>query len=186
MKIIRNQRGFIFLEFVMALPLLILLLYALGTLTLYTAKIAREQVADYVLETEAQYVIDKITEDARAAYSVKINHVSQNIEEIILVYHTIQKKDQTFYDVFTQRRYTVSSPNNFFCVYAERLENGPLVNSITGDNSYGKTFVKQLDFEIEDKILFITLEMQSVVTEQKVKFKTAVYMPAYGEDIYAE
>ena len=91
MKFIKNQCGFVFIEFVIALPLLILLLYALGTLTLTTAKIAREQVQDYVLETEAQEIIDRITQDARAAYSVEIKS-TENLETVIFKCHSIASK----------------------------------------------------------------------------------------------
>lgn len=175
----KDERGFVFIEFVIALPLLILLLYALGTLTFQTAKIAREQVADYVLETEAQYVIDRITQEARAAYDVEITHKFTNLEQIILYFNANTLKSPVG-DAYGRRRYTPYSPQGgYFCVYAQRTTGNEITSPITGQNDYGKTFVSKMKFKIKNKVLYITLEMQSLVTKQKVKFDTAVYMPAY-------
>ena len=186
MKIKLNERGFILAEFVIALPLLILLLYALVTLTLTAAKIAREQVADYVLETEAQEVIDRITADARAAQAVTVKKVAayssgQEFYEIMFVYSTIDNMKVTDYpkhylrEVLDTRRYTVDN----YHIISKRVEDNYNFNPITGGNFYGDTTVTQFEFaEIAKNVLHITLEMQSLVTNQKVKFSTAVYMPA--------
>ena len=200
MKFKLDERGFVLAEFAIALPLLILLLYALGMLTVSGLKIAREQVADYALETEAQYVIDRITKDARAAHAVKItNSDHNNAEEIFFVYHTLSKKFEGNHpkiwakDVLDQRRYTVHSPNNtnsttkFFQVYAERQESGETSNPITGEISFGKTFVAELKFDeskLHDKILHIKFKLQRADLKQAVEFNTSVYMPACKKIIY--
>lgn len=183
MKFKLNERGFIIAEFVIALPLLILLLYALGTLTLTTARIAREQVADYVLETESQEVIDRITRDARAAQTVKANPIlgSSNLYEIIFEYSTLDIGKAVNYpkqyrrEVIDTRRYTVDN----FHVIAKRVEDNYNSNPITGGSSYGDTKVTTFKFTgLAKNVLHITLEMESLVTNQKVKFTTAVYIPA--------
>lgn len=184
-----NQRGFVLVEFVIALPVLIFLLYALGTLTLTTAKIAREQVADYTLETEAQEIIDRITADARAAYSVKIN-TRNTFDEIIFICHTNAqgKNFSTLIDELDQRIYMVASASGKpFHVYFKNQDTDAHNNPLTGENSFGNTFVTKLEFSKEflpQKILHITFEMQSLRRNQKVKFSTAVYMPACKEIIY--
>ena len=183
MKFKLNERGFILAEFVMAVPILILLLYVLGTLTLKTARIAREQVADYVLETEAQEVIDRITRDARAAQTVKVSPIvgSSDLYEIIFEYSTLDVGQAVNYpqkyrrEVIDTRRYTVDN----FHVIAKRVQDNYNSNPITGGNSYGDTKVTKLKFtEPAKNVLHITLEIESLVTNQKVKFTTAVYMPA--------
>ena len=176
-----NQRGFVFVEFVIALPLLIFLLYSLGTLTFKTMKIAREQVADYVLETEAQEVIDRITADARAAKFVEIKEF-YDFDEVIFICHTNDADKYDFYDVLDKRIYRIQDQ-----VYFNHKEDETPNNPITGRNSFGGTTVTDFQFPkkfLEKKILYITLEMQSKVTKQKVKFSTAVYMPACEEIIY--
>lgn len=195
MKFKLNQRGFIFMEFAMALPLLILLLYALGTLILNAAKIAREQVADYVLETEAQEVIDRITQDAHAAYSVEIKKssagINSDLENIFFKCDSLTNTKEgigidgeyiEYYKrVIDPRFYVVdnaeTTDDKLFHVYFKRQESEP-TTPITGGNSYGKTFVTQMKFSvIAPKVLHITFEMQSAKRTQKVKFSTAVYMP---------
>ena len=227
MKFKLNQRGFILAEFIIALPLLILLLYALGTLTLNSWKIAREQVADYVLETEAQEVIDRITQDARAAYSVEIKTatgLNTNLENIFFKCHALDSilegdtfrinvekyyqyrkvdeenfkltKDEEFKpynrqyrkEILDPRIYAIhTAPSGYYHVYFKRQDDNNYSSPITGENSYGNTFVTQMKFSkefLEKKILHITFEMQSANRKQKVKFTTAVYMPACEEIIY--
>ena len=184
MKIKLNERGFILAEFLIALPLLILLLYALVTLIIHTSKIAREQVADYVLETEAQEVLDRITADARTAYLIEIEKatgLNPDLENLILICHNKYKEDNstTLTDNLAKRVYAVySADGKPFHVYSERQEK-IFRNPITGGNFYGDTIVRQLKYYFvpEKKVLHITLEMESDVTKQKVKFTTAVYMP---------
>lgn len=227
MKLKLNQRGFILAEFVMALPLLILLLYALGTLTLNSWKIARKQVADYVLETEAQEIIDRITQDARAAYSVEIKKstgLNSNLENIFFKCHaldniwegdTFKINDEKYYqyrkvdeekfkltedeefkpynrqyrkEILEPRIYAIhTAPSGLYHVYFKRQDDNNFSSPIIGENSFGNTYVTQMKFSKEflsKKILHITFEMQSVNHEQKVKFTTAVYMPACEEIIY--
>ncbi len=180
-----NQRGFVFAEFVIALPLLILLLYTLGTLTLKTMKIAREQVADYTLETEAQEVIDRITTDARAAHSVEIKNWNF-AERVKFICHVNNPDRDYLYDILDTRIYAVDSPDGgFFCVYFKHQDNELHRNPITGKNSFGNNFVTELSFYvIAPKVLHVTVEMESIVTHRRVKFSTAVYMPACKKIYY--
>ena len=174
-----NQRGFVLIEFVIALPLLILLLYALGTMTLQSAKMAREQVADYVLETEAQEVIDRITADARTAHSVEIKKF-QDFDEVIFICHSNKPDRDNIYDVLDTKIYRALGS-----VYFNHKEDDTPNNPITGKNSFGDTAVTNLKFSVPaPKLLHITLEMKSYNHNQKVKFSTAVYMPACEEIIY--
>ena len=198
MKEIKNQRGFALIEFAIALPLLIFLLYALGSVSLSAWKISREQVADYVLETEAQEIIDRITADARAAYLVKINKETsiKNFDTVIFICHTnkVGTNDDinSFYNTYSQRIYSVDNATGKpFHIYFNRQENlkprNRRNNPLTGDNSYGDTVVQELSFSenlLSKKILHVTLELQSMRTNQSVKFSTAVFMPACEEIIY--
>ena len=69
-KNIQNEKGFVLAEFVIALPLLILLIYTLANIFLNATKYAEKQAADYVLEEEAQEILERIKKDARAASEV--------------------------------------------------------------------------------------------------------------------
>lgn len=195
MKFRLTERGIVLAEFAIALPLLILLLGSLGIVTLNALKIAREQIADYALETEAQYVMDRITSDARATHKIEIGFSYAAIEKIEFTYHAISTKKigvgesgaESYVDVLDRRVYVVNKTNRF--MNAKRKDDGSATNPITGGNSYGKTFVTQFSFDknkLYDKILHVTLELQNSVTEQKVKFSTSVYMPACKKIIYHE
>ena len=176
-----NQRGFVLVEFVIALPILILLLSSLVTLTLTAAKIAREQVADYVLETEAQEILDRITADAKAARSVEIGEYF-DFEKIIFICHENRPDKVYIYDILDRKIYRALGS-----IYFNHKEDETPNNPVTGKNSFGNTIVTDLNFSgdfLPKKVLHITLEMQSEVTKQKVKFSTAVYMPACEKIIY--
>ena len=181
------KKGFVLVEFVIALPMLILLIYALGNMTYKIFNLAKNQAADYVLEVEAQEILSQITNDARAAYSVKIKH-----QEIFFNYHAIANNQSADYfknnfnskiedlvDLIYTSRYVVrATETHDKYIYRERKEDGPVVNPISGGNFFGDTIVSELTFKRDKKILHITLELQSVVTKHKLKINTAVFMPA--------
>ena len=193
MKFRLSERGIVLAEFAIALPLLILLLGALGIVTLNALKIAREQVADYALETEAQYVMYRVTSDARAAHRVEITSFDSGRDEIYLIYHAVSPNiiGVKFYDgenfidsveshidILDRRFYLIG---NNFSINAKRHDDNILTNPITGGNSYGSTIVTQFKFDedkLSGKILHVTLELQNSVTNQKVRLCTSVYMPA--------
>ena len=184
-----DERGFVLAEFAIALPLLILLLYSLGIVTMTGLKIAREQVADYALETEAQYVVDRITADARTAQSVQIKKAN-GFDEITVVdgkYYQHREIDGFYFEsrrydknILDPRIYRIDSAGNGFHVYFKRSDDASHNNPITGDNTYGNHFITafKVDREkLERKILHLTIAMKSNVTKQVVEFNTAVYMP---------
>ena len=190
-----DERGFVLAEFAIALPLLILLLCALGTVTLTGLKIAREQVADYALETEAQYVVDRITADARAAQSVQIKKAN-GFDEIIFYCHGLggSYKDnlkingaepkylQYVQDVLDPRIYRVDNRDGaFFHVYFKHSDDNYHTSPLTGDSTFGDHYVTKFEVDrdkLNQKIFHFTIAMKSNVTKQVVEFNTAVYMPA--------
>lgn len=181
------KNGFVLAEFVIALPLLILLLLPLGKMTFQLFQSAKIQVADYVLETDAQRVLERITEDARAAKSVEVKRVTGDSQmyEIFFRYYVPNDRTPSMIAVKAARRYTVGATQTHgYHVYAERQKDGSKVNPISGGNFFGDTTVTQLKFsELSENVLHITLEMQSVTTDRKIKLDTAVFMSACEEKI---
>lgn len=190
MKFRLGERGIIMAEFAIALPLLILLLGALGLVTLKALKIAREQVADYVLETEAQYVMDRITADARVAHFAKIKS-ARGFDEIIFLCSGIgayerddvkiagEEKSMYYYkNVLDPRIYKIDNrEGGVFCVYFKHSDDATHTSPLTGENSYGRTYITKFKFTRNEKILHITLGMKSIATNKKVELSTAVFMP---------
>lgn len=184
---IKNQRGFVLIEFVIALPLLILLIYSLTQMIIQTSRIIKNQVADYVLQNEAHEILEQITRDARAACSVEYAGNVKN-ETIIFVFHALtQNSTVPTADVRDTRRYIRHSKNYtepIYHLYAQRQQT--VTAPISGNNFLSDTSIEKLEFSTHasegiGKILHISLEIKSMETERKFKVNTSVFMPACEE-----
>ena len=188
----KSERGFVLIEFVIALPLMILLLYGLGETTLKIFSTAKNHAADYVLEVEAQDTLTRITNDLRAADYVKVSRAMNTapIYKIEITYFVLEKVSDTrlqdtdsklwINKIFKDTRiYTVTKTSEHGAyVYAQR-QNKVKSSPITGGNFFGDTVVTELKYsKLDEKVLRVELEMQSLVTERKIKVSTAVFMPA--------
>jgi hypothetical protein len=201
-KKIRNG-GFVLVEFAIALPLLILLMYGLAIVSMKIFSLGKEQLADYVLEAEAQYVMELITREARVAKEVEIHNENNKIK---IVYHavddwydskdngyyheTLKNDNGAYYQIFGARDILetqfifpyLKEGREYPNLYAQRQEDFH-TSPITGENSFGDTQLVSLKYDLDEskKILHIKLEMESLVTGHKIKIATAVFMPNYGE-----
>lgn len=172
--------GFVFVELAISLPLIILLMYGLATVGLKIFELSRNQLADYVLEEEAHYLMERITHQARAAKSVEAFN-SRNKAKFF--YHTSDKGNiaLTIDDVWETQWYIAHQKkgSRALNINAKRQDDGIYLNPITGDNSFGETTLVNLEFsELNENVLHITLEMKSLVTGRKLKLSTAVFMPS--------
>ena len=198
----KRSGGFIVLEFAIALPLLILVMYGLAIVSVKIFLLGKAQLADYALEAEARYVMELITQKARAAKEVKIY---ENANKIKIVYHavddwnknneyyseTLGNNETGYYQIYGARdvletQYIFSRRNSsedYLKLYAERQESS-YSNPITGENFFGKTHLISLKYELDaqKKILHIKLEMGSLTTPHKIKIATAVFMPSYEKE----
>lgn len=168
---IKRSGGFVFAEFAIALPLLILLFYGLATVGLKIFYLGRIQLADYVLEEEVHDVLSRMIYDARAAKSVNL---TKPLPSANFTYRTILdggiKVDEE------PRVYILKNGK----IYYERVFTLNPRNPITGDNYFGETRVTEFNCRPDDadkKLLHITLELQSEISGHKIKISTAVYMP---------
>lgn len=187
----RRSGGFVLIEFAIALPLLILVAYGLTSVGVKIFQVGRNQLADYVLESEARYVMERITQQARVAREVtNIEESIKDVEMIKFVYHTAVEDTvnqiENIADVRETQLYVpriVLDKTEEVCVSlnAKRIDVDPLTNPITGGNSFGDTKINLLKYNLdkEKKILHIALEMESLVTKHKIKINTAVFMPGY-------
>lgn len=187
-----NSGGFVVAEFAIALPLLILLMYGLATVSVKIFSLGKGQLADYVLEAEAQYAMEQIRQAARTAREVEISPGGGWVK---FVYHVVKDKNQTggtslngHYlfinnDVLETQYFMLyaKSGRTSQNLYAKRQDDGRYNNPITGENYFGDTKVNYLKCEVDEakKILHVSLEMESLVTERKIKLDTAVYMSSY-------
>ena len=179
---IKNQRGFVLIEFVIALPLVALLIYALAQMITQLPKFSTSQAADYALENDAHEILTQITRDARAATYAKVRRAVGNEElyEIFFYYSVLSTTSGQIVNLKTPHRFTVGATETHgYQVYAERLEDGAKRNPISGGNFFADTTVTKLKFsQPSEKVLHITLEVQSISTNRKFKVSTSVFMPA--------
>ena len=179
---IKNQRGFVLIEFIIALPLVALLIYALAQMIIQLPKFSTSQAADYALENDAHEILTQITRDARTATYAKVRRAVGNEElyEIFFYYSVLSETSGQIVNLKTPHRFTVGATKTHgYQVYAERLEDGAKVNPISGGNFLADTTVTQLKFsQPSEKVLHITLELQSVETGRKFRLNTSVFMPA--------
>ena len=181
--------GFVFVEFAIALPLLILLMYGLTIVGLKIFDVGKDQLADYVLEEEVHDVLSRMIYDARAARSVKIEN---NVSRVTFTYGTIKEVivsggGRENGDVIANRE----EPRVYKLIGTLKQEGSKIdykrqvegdKNPITGDNYFGETRIMQFKFKkLAENVLHVTLEMQSEVTGHKIKISTAVYMPGCKE-----
>lgn len=197
-KKIRNG-GFVLVEFAIALPLLILVMYGLAIVSMKIFLLGKEQLADYVLEAEAQYVMERIIHLTRAAKEIVAYNKHNKIK---IVYHavddwkegdgyffeTLKDAENKKYYLFGDRdvletQFIFPYPKegrNYSNLYATRRDDtGAPSNPITGENFFGETKLNSLQFsELNKNVLRIELEMESLMTGHKIKIATAVFMPS--------
>ena len=172
-----------FVELAISLPLIILLMYGLATVGLRIFELSKNQLADYVLEEEAHYLLERITHQARAAKSVNATNSLNTVE---FFFHTsaedtLVHEELTIDDVCETQWYMPhrKKGSQAVTVNAKRQDDDSRLNPITGDNSFGETTLVKLKFsELNENVLHITLEMKSLVTGRNLKLSTAVFMPA--------
>lgn len=192
--------GFVLAEFAIALPLLILLGSALAFVGIKIFEVGKSQLADYTLETDAQYIIEQITRESRTAKEVEITDVADKIQQLKIVYKTVGEhtgknnidemifgNDYPLYriaDVWETRFFIphkVTGEENFK-LYSKRKDDENITTPIAGNNTIGETKINRLQYKLyeDKKILHVMLELESLVTGRKIKLSTAVFMPSYG------
>ncbi len=181
----RRDGGFVLIEFAIALPLLILIAWGLASVTAKIFYLSKNQLADYVLETEAQYVIERVTQRARAASSITVEREEKynlKIDKIELKYRAVnddpENANLNVADVLERQIFVVDNKK----LHAKRIDDGASTSPITGDNYFGGTQINlfHCDLNETEKILHVTLEMESLISGHKIKINTAVFMPGYG------
>ena len=190
------------IEFAVALPLLILVVYGLAIVSVKIFSLDKKQLADYVLEAEARYVMELITQKARVAKEIEIDSSRNKIKIVYRAvddwkvgngYYSNQFKDDenNDYHLFgdrdvleTQYLFNLKDSSGYAKLYAKRQDDGRYTTPTTGNDSISRTNINSLKYDLDaaKKILHIELEMESMVSKHKIKIATAVFMPSYGGD----
>lgn len=195
------------MEFAIALPLLISLFCCLGLVISEISEVEQIQLADYGLEEEARYVMERITQEVRFAKEIEIIKITEEVHKIKIVYHEVDD-DDGYYEFPNENRWLFKAKDvwetrwliphmrdneNFFILYAKRNNDGYYLNPITGDNFFSGCKIITLKYESEEKhpkILHIALEMEKLEDDKekkssdkeekrdrKIKLTTAIFIP---------
>ena len=187
--------GFVFAEFAIALPLLIFIVYGLATVSLKIFQLGKTQIADYVLESEAQYLMERVTQEARVAKEItSITPLTDDLDTIEFLYHTggtDDKSDVSIADIWETRFFVPHVKNlgeglfyyaNINAKHQREMEGNPITGSIPADGTnflpFGDTKINRFKLDKDGKILHVSLEMESLDTGKKIRLNTAVFMPA--------
>lgn len=187
--------GFVFAEFAIALPLLIFIVYGLATVSLKIFQLGKTQIADYVLESEAQYLMERVTQEARVAKEItKITSLTKDLDTIEFLYHTGGTDDKStvsIADIWETRFFVPHVKNlggglfyyaNVNAKHQREMEGNPITGSIPADGTnflpFGDTKINRFKLDKDGKILHVSLEMESLDTGKKIRLNTAVFMPA--------
>ena len=190
-----HSGGFVFVEFAIALPLLIFLMCGLASVGTKIFHASRTQMANYILESEAQYLMERVTQEARVAKSVKVMPRTDKIDKLEIHCHTGGKDDSNELSVadIWETRFFIPYPRQdkdgqfyFANINAKRQDDGKYGNPITGSLPSGKpnfapfgdTKINRFKFDKQGKILHVSVEMESMDTGKKIRLNTAVFMPA--------
>lgn len=191
--ILKNKKGFVMVEFAIALPLLILLIYAMLNLLFFLKnpdknQSAENQATDYIAASEANEIIRRITRDARSAVEVELLE-SNYRQDIEFTFHANTYDNNNRYnvvDTLDKRRYILYAKDSVkknYRVYVHRQYVSTPTSPITGNDGNendipGDTSVEELKFTIRNKnILHISLKIKNVRTDRIFSVNTSVYMP---------
>ena len=195
-----HSGGFVFAEFAIALPLLIFLMYGLASVGTKIFHASREQMANYILESEAQYLMERVTQEARVAKRIEdIPYYTDDIDGIEFIYHTGGTDPKNLYqfsiaDIW-ETRFFLPHPRkadeyddssfyyaNINAKHQREIEGHPITGSISEDRPnfapFGDTKITRFKFDRHGNILHVSLEMESMDTGKKIRLNTAVFMPA--------
>ena len=192
--LVRNERGFVLIEFIIGLPLILILLWSLNNLFINTWQKYQYSVADFILRQEMESVMQRMVEDVKRAH-----YVDMIQDNLYLRYHKLNKSDDfAFFNANnpelkvikydstlsdSERMEKVRSITSSATEGADYIRNMQEIyykstnNPITGESILSKTQVTKFKTElVKDKLLKITLEAKSAVSGHSITLRTKVYI----------
>ena len=167
-----DERGFVFLEIVIGLPLIIMLILSMNHIFVNTWKQCKYMIADFVLQQEMESAMVRIIDDARTAYDTDIKY-----GKLTFKHHKITKAsylEETDETKEGKPWYKSKEVNGTDKIYRNG-ESSP----ITGDSFLSGTDITlKIDPRPKDKpnLLYIKLAGKSKVTKHTIVLVTEVFM----------
>ena len=164
-----NEHGFVFLEFAVGLPLIVVLLLSLNNLFTNSWTKCKYMIADFILQQEMESAMDRIVADARIAYDIENPELYGRLK---FYQHGGLKSAKNI-----KNRHNDDKP-------WYKLSNGKIYHNwesspITGDNILSGTYIWKFEYHQaanHPKLLYISLEAESMRSRHRFILKTEVFM----------
>ena len=134
-----NERGFVMLELVVGLPLMVMMLWSMGHLFTNTWQKCRFAVADFILQQEMESVIVRIIENAKIASNIEIE---DNGASLNLYYY--EWENITDQPTLQQYRYFKHDGN----ICRGRTISSGRKNPLTGNDVLSSTMITKFIYKI--------------------------------------
>ena len=169
-----NERGFLLLETLLSLPILVFLLTMLGGIVLWMGRCAYMELADWELESSMGIVMNRLTEDINWAESVECYKGSKGYDKVKISAHIdgVKGKNERFplkaidymnaqNDEYHGHRIVYMSPD------------APL----TGNSILGKVLITDFDCErIAEDLVSVRLSGKSLRSMHEYTLSTVVHI----------
>ena len=172
-----NERGFIFAELAIGLPLIFMMLWSMGNLFSSTWTTCRSVIADFTLQMEVRDAMSRIVDDMRTAQHIvwdgklEIDHYIAGNNEIVVsraASGVPESRRPFFY-------YRSQNDDGQLCIYRQRQKYAKS-DPITGGDLLSKTNVIQFSVNEEKTRLWsITIKARSEINGHEFKLVTRVY-----------
>lgn len=178
LKQLKDEHGIILLEFVIALPLIVILLWSMSNLFVSSWQKCKCLIADFVLQQEMQSAMVRVIDAAKVAYKFKVDdgkyvfyyyHFNQDVTDAAKFSNGSESDN-----CHEQYKYFNKEGKIYRGVSSSALSGEP--NQITGDSLMFNTFVDKFEITQKDKLLKIKLQARSLASGNKILFITEVYM----------
>ena len=179
------QRGFIFFELMIGLPLILMLMWAMAHLFVGTWRICRDLIADLTLQTEVQEAMQMIVSDLRVASHVELPngklqinsylHKSSN-ERIYESDQIYENSDPNKLPIYYFHDSTTKNGKTYTAIYRQRSVDEK-DHPITGEDIMSD--VNVISFrraQLEPRLWEIAIEAESRVSGHKIRLETKVYV----------
>ena len=162
------QRGFVLLEAVVSVPMIVMLLVSLGTAALWGMHHYLSIMADAELQQEVQFAFERVVEDLLEAREIRPLSWGNGYEIVKTLPADAAGKEQEVR--LTYRLNTIQGTHKLVCEDAAA--------PMTGDNSLGAVTITEFSCTPESSgFYFFRLTGKSEVTEHVYSLQTAVYLP---------
>ena len=159
--ILLNERGFLLLEWIIALPLIVMLLWSFNNLFINSYDKCKFLIADFILQQEMESALSRIVEIARISYEFEDKN-----------------------DVYTFKYKSMKNISHENGQYKYFKDEGKIYrgvssgnsNPITGDSWQSNTIVTKFKCQQNGKLLHIRLEAKSTLSNHEIFLTTEVYM----------